>query len=318
MTPKDTGPAAVASRHAFRHALRADGRESLAHMLMFPEHGIAGFIYPTMRAAGPAKARAALFGPALTAAVTEEIEQKIPPGADFADWSTGPLHMAVRDPHRIVDLAWNGDRIGFAGTYEALHPAYAFSSHPGGNPPYYGDDRTEQHGRLTCQVSVDGLAFHHQGYLIRDHSWGPRIWGLNQHHKWFHAVTSSQSLHVFEMQSFGSTHLRGYLWQDGTMRHVTSFDYDLAYDDAMMQRSIHARIVDSDGRKADVVGETFAAIRLEWDPAVYLCEAALRTRIEGEEGVGWAEFCWNRNYFDFASQHVGRFGPQAMPRASLG
>jgi hypothetical protein len=161
-------------------------------------------------------------------------------------------------------------------------------------------------------VAVGGLAFHHEGYLIRDHSWGPRIWGLNQHHKWLHAVTSTQSIHIFEMQSFGSVHLRGYLWKDGVMRHIARFDYDLDYDDAMMQRLIHANIVDTDGREVSLRCRTFASIRLEWDPAVYLCEAAVQSDIDGESGVGWAEFCWNRNYFDFTRPFVSRFGPQTL------
>lgn len=317
MPETTAGFAAFPASHAYRHQLRADGRESLAHMLMFPEQGIAGFIYPTMRATGPAKARAALFGPGmeqrgLAAVVQEEVERDYPPAMDFGDWQTGPLHMAVREPHRVVDLAWNGDRIRFAGRYEALHPPYAFSSHPGGNPPYYGDDRTEQHGTLSCDVDVDGHAFHHDGYLIRDHSWGPRVWGLNQHHKWLHAVTPTQSLHVFEMQSFGTTHLRGFLWKDGVMRHVERFDCRLDYDDTMMQRAIDAVIVDTDGRQVSLLCQTFAAIRLEWDPAVYLCEAGVQAEIDGEPGVGWAEFCWNRNYFDFARPFVGRFGPRPL------
>jgi len=43
---------AFPSEHSLRHRLRAGGRESLAHMLVFPEHGIAGFIYPTVLGIG--------------------------------------------------------------------------------------------------------------------------------------------------------------------------------------------------------------------------------------------------------------------------
>ena len=92
------------------------------------------------------------------------------------------------------------------------------------------------------------------------------------------------------------------------MRHVDRFDYVVDYDENMMQRSFHATITDSDGRSVTVQCQTFASIKLEWDPAVYLCEAALQTELDGEAGVGWVEFCWNRDYFDFAKQHVVRFG----------
>ena len=74
--------AAFPVENAYRHKLRADGRESLAHMLLFPEQGIAGFIYPSVRATGPAKARTYLFGPGLPEAVAEEVmdQDTIPSG----------------------------------------------------------------------------------------------------------------------------------------------------------------------------------------------------------------------------------------------
>lgn len=300
--------ASFPAEHAFRHKLREDGRESLAHMLMFPEHGIAGFIYPSIRATGPAKVRTYLFGPALPEPVIEEVEADVPDGMDFDDWRTGPLVMAVREAHRIVDLDWKGERIQFRGRFEAMHPPYAFSSHPGGNPPYYGDDRTEQHGRLSAEFSVDGLGGKHEGFLIRDHSWGPRIWGLNQNHKWFHATTEDCSIHFFEMQSFGYNHLRGYLFKDGQMRHLASVDYRIDYDDRMMQQGMEVTVVDSEGRRAVVHARAFATIQLDsYDPKVYLNEAAFTVEIEGKQGTGWVEFCWNRNYLDFAKDYVVRF-----------
>ena len=51
--------------HAYRHKMVPDGRESLAHMLMFPEQGIAGFIYPAILGTGETKVRACMFGPGL-------------------------------------------------------------------------------------------------------------------------------------------------------------------------------------------------------------------------------------------------------------
>jgi len=41
---------------------------------------------------------------------------------------------------------------------------------------------------------------------------------------------------------------------------------------------------------------------------VYLNEAALTLDIDGERGTGWCEFCWNRDYFRFAQEHVQRYG----------
>ena len=294
--------------HAFKHKLAPDGREALAHMLIIPEQGIAGFIYPSLHASGPGKARFKLFGPGLESPIEEEIEAEYPASMDFNDWTLGPLHMAVREPHKRIDLSWNGDRLQFEGQYEALHPPYAFSSHPEGVPAYYGDDRTEQHGRLSASVCIDGRSFKHDGFLVYDHSWGPRVWGLNQHYKWVHLVTANTSVHFFEMQSFGRVHIRGFLWKDGVMRHLAHVSYDIAYDETMWQKQFDVRATDTDGRFVTVNCKTFAKTQLDWTPGVYLNEAAVTLEMDGQSGVGWVEFCWNRDYFDFAKQHVVRFG----------
>ncbi len=300
--------AAFPDRHALKHDLAPDGREALAYMLMIPEEGIAGFIYPSRHASGPGKARVKLFGPGLETPLDIEAEADCPPDMDFDDWQVGPMRMVLREPHKRIDLEWNDDRLQFKGHYEALHPPYAFSSHPDGVPAYYGDDRTEQHGRLSADISIDGRQFSHEGFLIYDHSWGPRVWGLNQHYKWVHFVTAQTSVHFFEMQSFGRLHQRGFLWKDGKMRHLAQIDYDIAYDETMWQKTFDVRVTDTDGRKVAIESRTFAKTRLDWAADVYLNEAAVTLEMDGQSGVGWVEFCWNRNYFDIAKQHVERFG----------
>lgn len=297
------------AEHGLRHRMREGCRESLAHMVLFPDVGIAGFVYPTVLSDGTVKGRATLFGPGLPEPVHEEHQQEVTPDLGFEDWTTGPLRMAVKTPHEEVDISWHGDRIQFSGHYEALHPPYAFSLHPDGNPPYYGDDRTEQHGRVVVdELTVDGTTFQTSGYLIRDHSWGPRIWGLNQHYKWFHAVTENCSIHAFEMQSFGRVEVRGFMHRDGEMHHLVGFDTEFTYDDEMMHDDFVAKVTDDAGRTATVTCKAFAQVTLLFVPGVYLKENAVTLDIDGAPGSGWCEFCWNRDYFDFAQQHVAQFG----------
>ena len=125
---------------------------------MFPEEGIAGFIYPAVLNDGFAKGRASLFGPALPSPIHEQVEGPVADSMNFENWHTGPLRMAVLDPYRKVDLAWQGARIRFDGRFEALHPPYAFSLHPAGNPPYYGGDRTEQRLFVAVVISAPHVA----------------------------------------------------------------------------------------------------------------------------------------------------------------
>lgn len=297
-----------APEHAFRHKMGPDGRESLAHTMVLPEHGIAGFVYPTVRTGGLARGRASLFGPGLAEPIHEEVELLVPDTMDFDDWHTGPLTMRVIEPHQTVEIGWAGEQLDFNLRYEAMHPAFAFSSHPLGNPGYYGDDRTEQHGRITGRLAAPGVDVDINAFMVRDHSWGPRIWGVNQHHKWFHAVTESCSVHFFEMNSFGRRQVRGYLYRDGLMHHVTAADYEIEYDDKMMHTRMTVTVTDADGRKVHVDARTIGATTLEFDPMVYLNEAGLVLEIDGEPGTGWCEFCWNRNYFDFAREYVSIYG----------
>lgn len=296
------------AQEAMRHQLTGDGRESLTHQFVLPQYGIAGFYYPTVRANGHAKGRLFLFGPAFPEPIEEEIEADVSPDMDFDDWRLGPAFMAVREPHKTLDLGWAGKRIQFEGHWEAMHPPYAFSSHPKGNPAYYGDDRTEQHGIVKGNLRVDGKDYPLEDFMIRDHSWGPRVWGLNQHYKWIHATTKSTSVHFFEMMSFGRVELRGYLFKDGVMRHVQAVDYDIEYNSEMFHDRLAVTVTDTDGRAVYVDCRAFAQYQLDLDPVVLLNESVVVATIDGESGTGWCEFCWNRDYLKFAKPYVERFG----------
>ncbi|WP_374412830.1 hypothetical protein [Novosphingobium colocasiae] len=300
-------PAEVLPEHAYRHKLTADGRESLAHILLMPEHNIAGFIYPTVLGTGVAKSTACFFSPDFPEQIVEVVESPVADSMDFNDWRHGPLRMTVADPLKRVDLAWDGERIRFKGEYTATHPAYAFSSHPRGNPPYFGNDRTEQHGRVIADLELDGRSLHHEGFLVRDHSWGPRVWGLNQHYKWIHATTGESSMHFFEMQGFGRTELRGFLFRDGEMQHLARVEYDFVYDDQMLQKTFTMTATDMAGRTAKIGFTMFGMLTSSHDPKTLINTGCATLNFDGVSGVGVCEFSWNKDYFDFAKTYVGVF-----------
>src|SRR5690606_13957379 len=141
--------ASFPAEHANRHKLGKDGgRESLAHMIMLPEYGIAGWMHPTITWDGEAKGAACLFGPALDELIAEKSEGRVADDMDFYDFRIGGFNMAIREPHKKVDLGWRGERLSMDLSYEALHPAYSFSTRQPGIPDFFGNDRTEQHGKL--------------------------------------------------------------------------------------------------------------------------------------------------------------------------
>lgn len=292
------------AEHDNRHRLRQEpnSRESLAFMLLLPERGLAGFVYPTVNGQGVAHTSACIFGPGVAEPIFERAESPVPATMDFYDWHPDGVQLLLLQPHRSLDVTWRGQRLGIRFHYEALHPPYAFSSSSKGSPPYYGDDRTEQHGVITGELDLEGRHIPFKTFMPRDHSWGPRVWGLNQHYKWFHATTASTSIHFFEMQSFGRTHVQGYLFKDGLMTQIERVDYDFVLDSRMMHTAIEVRVVDELGRSASATCKTYADYRFEPDPEIVLNEAALTLSIAGEPGVGWCEFCWHRGYWEYARQ----------------
>lgn len=301
----------VADEHDDRHRLRpaAHGREAAAFMFQLPDEGIAGFLYPWVNNQGMAGSAVCLFGPAIETPIKERFEDMpVPDTMTFHDWSTRGFTMKLGEPHRGVDLSFKGQRVQIECHYEAIHPPYAFSSHEDGCPSYYADDRTEQHGHLTGTLTVDGKSYVLDTFMQRDHSWGTRIWGLNQHYKWFHATTAESAVHFFEMQSFGRTLLRGYVYKEGRMAEIRSVAYDFVYDANMHHEAIDVIATDADGRRTRIDSQVYAKFQYDVDPMIVLNEGGTTVEIDGVPGSGWCEFCWNRPYYDFAKQHVVEFG----------
>jgi hypothetical protein len=293
-----------------RHKLRpADHcREAAAFMFQLPEQDIAGFIYPWVDNKGLAGGAVYVFGDGVHTPIKERSDKvPVPEGMDFKNWHAGGLSMRLGEAHKRVDLSFKGDRVSIDCCYEAFHPPYAFSSHKDGCPPYYADDRTEQHGRATGVIVIDGLSRPMNSFMQRDHSWGTRIWGLNQHYKWFHATTDISAVHFFEMHSFGKVLVRGFVLKDGRMSEIRSIDYDYTFDDKMHHTSFDLLVTDAANRRTEVKSKVYAQFEYDADPMILLKEGATTVEIDTVTGTGWCEFCWNRNYFEFAKTHLQHF-----------
>jgi hypothetical protein len=298
--------------HDNRHILRSEphAREAVVFMLLVPEHGIAGFIYPWINANGTASAATCIFGPGVGEPIQERFEEVVVPAdMDFFDWNVGGLSMKIDQPHVSADVSFSGKRIKIQYRFDALHPVYAFGSHKDGCPQYYADDRTEQHGRAKGTLEIDGKSFEFDTFGQRDHAWGNRVWGLNQHYKWFHATTANCAVHFFEMQSFGTKHIRGFVFKGGRMAQVETVEYQYLFDDTMHHTAIDVLVSDDAGRTTAIQSKMFAKFQFDVNPMVLLNESATTVKMEGEEGVGWCEFCWNRAYLEFAKDHVSKFQP---------
>lgn len=277
-------------------------------MFQIPEEDVAGFLYPWVNNDGTAGSAVVLFGGGIGDPIMERFEaEEIPAGMDFDDWRVRGFTMKVGEPHKTVALKFEGERVQIDCHYDAIHPVYAFSFHKDGCPPYYADDRTEQHGRLTGTLTVDGKRYDLDTFMQRDHSWGPRVWGLNQHYKWYHATTAESAVHFFEMQSFGKVNVRGYVFKDGQMAEVRGLDYDYTFDENMHHSTFDVTVTDSAGRDTRIDAVIYAKFTYPVDPMIQLNEGATTVTIDGVPGSGWCEFCWNKEYLDFARQYAAQY-----------
>ncbi|MFW2829427.1 DUF7064 domain-containing protein [Sphingomonas sp. ID0503] len=303
---------ALAIEHDNRHRLRPapHSREGVVFMLSLPEEGLAGFIYPWINGNGTANAATCIFGPGVSAPIQERFEDvAVSEDMDFYDWSVGGLRLKIDEPMVSADVSFHGEKVQLDYRFDGMHPAYAFGSHKDGCPQYYADDRMEQHGHVKGVLRVEGRSIPFETVGQRDHAWGTRIWGLNQHYKWFHATTQTSAVHFFEMQSFGAVHVRGFVFKDGVMSQVASVAHEYVFDDDMHHISIDVVVVDDLQRVTRVECETFAKYQFNADPKIVLKESATIVKVDGVGGVGWCEFCWNKDYYDLARIHAEEFQP---------
>lgn len=294
--------------HGNRHDLSKEppgsGREALAYMFSKPEIGLAAFIY-TWVDQGVACAAAKVCGPGVGADIEERTaEIQVADSMDFYNWEIGCLSHRIDEPLVSVDLSFQGEKIQLDCRFDALHPTYPASAHKDGCPPYYGFDRTEQHGTAKGSLTVAGKTYDLDGFCQRDHSWGPRVWGLNQHYKWFHATTSTSAVFFFEMQSFGKVSLRGYVFKDNHMAQITAVEYDYEFNDDMFHTAIDVVAQDSSGRSTTINCKAFTHCEFNADPMITLRESPTAVEIDGVGGSGWCEFCWNKIYLEFAKDYV--------------
>jgi hypothetical protein len=249
-----------------------------------------------------------LFGPGVAKPVLERFDEvPVADTMDFYDWRVQGIRLQIQEPLVSAQVAFKSDRINIDCRFDALHPGYAFSSHKDGCPRYFADDRIEQHGRLSGNLELDGRSIAFDTVGQRDHSWGSRIWGLNQHYKWFHATSATAAVHFFEFQSLGKVRLRGFVLKQGRLSAVTAIDYEYVLDADMNHTAIEVQLTDAAGRTTCVKSTAFACHRFDADPMVMNHESALTATIDGEPGVGWCEFSWNRNYLEFAKPYANRY-----------
>jgi hypothetical protein len=288
--------------HDGRHRLRdlPLERESMPYIISLPEHGLATAIYTWVNKDNLAGGMFTVCGAGTGESPPVEVVDGIDLGsdADFDDWNIGLVHVEHALDLRTARIRGNGERVQLDATFEATHPAYAYSTNAKGCPPFAATDRLEQSGRMRGTITVDGRAYEFDTTGARDHSWGTRDWNYAQHWKWVHAQTDDTALHFWEIYAAGRTDLFGYVVRDGEMAEVTGVDVDFTVDEHYRQSTITARIEDSAGRTVELAGEYFAHFEMPPEPTCILVEGGMRCTLDGVQGRGWSEFMWPAAYLE--------------------
>jgi hypothetical protein len=301
----DTAP--LDPKDDLRHKLRDEplARESTVFCIQLPEHGVAGWVYPRVTADGMAGGTICAFGPGVPGGSIFESFRNVPVPAtlDFDNWQVGGVHMQLGDPLRTAAVSYTGENVAMDFTFDAIHPAYSYASHPDGCPQFFADNRFEQGGRVKGTITIEGKAIAFDTIGQRDHSWGTRNWGVNYHYKWFHATSDVASIHFFKMEYLGRYLIRGYVFKDGHMSQITDVNViDFTLNAEMIHTDIEVSISDLAGRTTHIVGTGFAHQIYPIDELNILNEVALTTQIDGKPGVGWCEFYWDSRYLAHMKQ----------------
>ncbi|MCK9285329.1 MAG: hypothetical protein M0P39_13730 [Rhodocyclaceae bacterium] len=297
-----------------RHALRKEAlaRESLVFTLQLPEEKIAGWVYPRVGSDGKAAGVFAVFGDGVPGGPIYEVfhDIAVPDSMNFTQWRVAGVELDLTNPLRTAHVKYASQRLTYDFTFEAIHPAYGYHSHPDGCPQYFADNRFEQSGRVKGTVTIDGRAIPFDVLGQRDHSWGTRNWGVNYHYKWFHATTPDSAVHFFKMDYLGRSLTRGYVFKDGHFSQLKEANViDFTLDEDMIHTDIVVELHDLAGRTTRVSGRRFAHQPLPvTDHGVTLNEVAMIIEIDGKPGTGWCEFQWDDSYLAHMKQfkHIRR------------
>lgn len=297
---------ALDAKHDNRHKLddSENSRESLAFVFEIPEENVGGFFYTWVNGKGLAGSIACLFGEGIgDTPIFEHCDGiAVPDDMDFNDWRVKGLHLQLKESLKTVQAHYKSDTLEITYDFEALHPAYAYGSHLNGCPQWIADNRFEQQGLAKGMIKIGDRTIEINGASQRDHSWGTREWGVNQHWKWLHAQADSGCcVHFWDLYSLGKAHLCGYVSKDGHMAQIKEVTTDFTYDDNMQPVSLNATVVDELGRTTDVKSTVYGVYPFEVDPMITLFESSVRVTIDGHKGNGWLETQWPSELIEYMS-----------------
>ena len=276
----------------------APGRDSLFFNLIMPGEELGVMLYTWTDEAGVAGHMVGVWGPGREALSLEFASDVAMGDADFDDWRAGAFEVRNLEPLRTAEVRYRSGQVEVAYDFTAVHDPFAYSQNPEGCPQWMAQDRFEQAGRVTGELTVGGrrVSFDQLGH--RDHSWGPRAWTVPQHWKWIAAQAGDVALNVMFWLARGEPGVNGYVLRDGVPVAIVDGRARAEYDDDMVQRRLVATMTDTSGAMTTLEMDCFGVVGFPATGANQVYEAACMARIDGVDGSGQYESLWPADYLE--------------------
>ncbi|MCW2778308.1 MAG: hypothetical protein JWN17_2033 [Frankiales bacterium] len=279
---------------------REAARDSAVWVIPLSADGLGLVAYTWVDAFGKAGAAGIAFGPSLSAPIFERVDGvEVPDTMTFDDWTVGPMSFSQHDPLLRSRIDYQGERLEMQFEFEAVHPPYAYSSHVGVFPDWFADDRFEQSGRAKGVARVDGKEYVIDTVCHRDRSWGARKWECVSHYKWFNFLSETSAVHVMDLQGFGRSVVRGYVFRDGQMAEIVSAEFDYDLDPDLFHRRLSAVFTDDADRTTTVTMTSVTAeLAYPISPFLTLVDLVGPADVEGVAGECYVEMAWPPEYLE--------------------
>jgi len=277
-------------------------RDSLFWELIMPEERLGMQIYLYVTDKGKTGYNVAVWGPGEQPVRLKLAQGVVGPDMDFDDFEFEGLRVKQPELRRTAEVSYRSDDLNIEFNFEAVHDAFSYRSNPDGLPEWFAQNRLEQTGHVTGFLDIGGRRIEWDRKGHRDHSWGPRDWGIPHHWKWFIAYTESGRVaNGWIWIARGEWGFAGYVVKDGVTVPVSHINHRAEYHDDMTQRRLEADLVDITGETTHVVMESFGVVELptrdRMNTVIY--EAACRAVIDGEDGAGQYETHWSAPYLQY-------------------
>jgi hypothetical protein len=301
---------AFGPRDDLRHWPAPGGRmrDSLFWEVIMPDDRLGLQIYLYLTDRGRTGFNVTVWGPDAEPLALELGGGTVGEDTDLDDFAFAGLTVTQPELRRTAVVAYTSDDLRLHYAFEGVHDAFSYRDNPDGIPAWFAQNRLEQSGRVHGHLEIGGVGspdlrrIEFDGRMgHRDHSWGPRDWGVPQHWKWFVAYTESgRAVNGWLWIARGEWGFAGYVARDGVTTPIAHIEQRATYEDDMTQRRLEATVVDVAGGRTEVVFDRYGLVKLPTNErtGTEIWEAACHATIDGEPGAGQWENQWSRSYLE--------------------